>query len=277
MLPGGAAVSYVCFDSLEVAGCGSALRADMLLGNLLPSFDSFRSESSDYLASIDSSDDIIVPGESLEDKASPLAVSPAVSAAVAETEKLYGAKAAAVVADLAPSLIGASPAAIDAYIRACVTDGLDSAFYVMDAGVALQLHATWTQLMPRVQPFYAVKFGSVQPGLWQLAVSTGRRRRRTGSRRNDQLASSVVPACSRRTTASKAAALAALTEHASSSSGNASADECAVMDKAAEGQDAAEEGQLCRSTVFGPTCDGLDTILRDVWLPRLDLDDWLVS
>ncbi|CAI7875480.1 unnamed protein product [Closterium sp. NIES-54] len=46
--------------------------------------------------------------------------------------------------------------------------------------------------------------------------------------------------------------------------------------KAAEGQDAAEEGQLCRSTVFGPTCDGSDTILRDVWLPRLDLDDWLV-
>ncbi|CAI7782835.1 unnamed protein product [Closterium sp. NIES-54] len=171
MLPGGAAVSYVCFDSLEVAGCGSALRADMLLGNLLPSFDSFRSESSDYLASIDSSDDIIVPGESLEDKASPLAVSPAVSAAVAETEKLYGAKAAAVVADLAPSLIGASPAAIDAYIRACVTDGLDSAFYVMDAGVALQLHATWTQLMPRVQPFYAVKCNP-DPALLSLLAST---------------------------------------------------------------------------------------------------------
>ncbi|CAI7837419.1 unnamed protein product [Closterium sp. NIES-53] len=91
------------------------------------------------------------------------------------------------------------------------------------------------------------------------------------------LAIKVFGVRSRRTTASKAAALAALTEHASSSSGNASADECAVMDKAAEGQDAAEEGQLCRSTVFGPTCDGSDTILRDVWLPRLDLDDWLMG
>lgn len=33
---------------------------------------------------------------------------------------------------------------------------------------------------------------------------------------------------------------------------------------------------LYKSTVFGPTCDGLDTILRDVWLPKLDCGDWLV-
>ncbi|GAQ82170.1 ornithine decarboxylase [Klebsormidium nitens] len=30
------------------------------------------------------------------------------------------------------------------------------------------------------------------------------------------------------------------------------------------------------STVFGPTCDGLDTILRDYPLPRLQVGDWLV-
>ncbi|KAK9832371.1 hypothetical protein WJX74_007903 [Apatococcus lobatus] len=30
------------------------------------------------------------------------------------------------------------------------------------------------------------------------------------------------------------------------------------------------------STVFGPTCDGLDTILRGVFLPRLHVGDWLV-
>lgn len=30
------------------------------------------------------------------------------------------------------------------------------------------------------------------------------------------------------------------------------------------------------STVFGPTCDGLDTILRGVSLPRLHVGDWLV-
>lgn len=31
-----------------------------------------------------------------------------------------------------------------------------------------------------------------------------------------------------------------------------------------------------RSTVFGPTCDGLDTVLRDVLLPRLQNGDWLL-
>lgn len=30
------------------------------------------------------------------------------------------------------------------------------------------------------------------------------------------------------------------------------------------------------STVFGPTCDGLDTLLRDIWLPKLECGDWLV-
>ncbi|CAI5496438.1 unnamed protein product [Closterium sp. Naga37s-1] len=471
------------------------------------------------LASLDSPNDVTLQEgpTDLEEKTSTLAISAAVSAAVTETQELYGAAAAAVVADLAPSLVSAaSPAAIDAHIRARVTGGLDSAFYVMDAGVALQLHATWTQLLPRVHPFYAVKCNP-DPALLSLLASVGagfdvaskaememvaaacggslpdpsriiyanpcklpahirfaaasgvnmttfdsvtelQKLRRwnpsaqavlrvrvddPGARcpmgvkygaeaeecpellaaaqelgvevvgvafhvgsgakdarilgdaimlardifnvaeqlgmtplslldigggftydglQDDDYASagggaegaedggadgemSFLKACysvnvalakyfpeemgvrviaepgrffaeapftlatkvfgvrSRRTTASKAAALAALTEHASSSSGNASAGECAVMEywiddgiygsmncllydhavisarpvkMAAEGQDAAEEGQLCRSTVFGPTCDGLDTILRDVWLPRLDLDDWLV-
>eukprot|EP00850_Spirogloea_muscicola_P002742 SM000010S04380 [mRNA] locus=s10:1240998:1244014:+ [translate_table: standard] len=31
-----------------------------------------------------------------------------------------------------------------------------------------------------------------------------------------------------------------------------------------------------KSTIFGPTCDGLDTVLRDVWLPQLECGDWLV-
>lgn len=40
---------------------------------------------------------------------------------------------------------------------------------------------------------------------------------------------------------------------------------------------AADGGQkLMRSTVFGPTCDGLDVVLRDVWLPQLDNGDWLI-
>ena len=33
---------------------------------------------------------------------------------------------------------------------------------------------------------------------------------------------------------------------------------------------------LLPPTVFGPTCDGLDTVLRDYALPRLDVGDWLV-
>ncbi|GLJ21409.1 hypothetical protein SUGI_0394170 [Cryptomeria japonica] len=31
-----------------------------------------------------------------------------------------------------------------------------------------------------------------------------------------------------------------------------------------------------RSTVFGPTCDALDTVLTDHWLPELQVGDWLV-
>ena len=40
-------------------------------------------------------------------------------------------------------------------------------------------------------------------------------------------------------------------------------------------QRSAEE-QLYKSTVFGPTCDGLDTVLTDYSLPKLRNGDWLV-
>ena len=33
---------------------------------------------------------------------------------------------------------------------------------------------------------------------------------------------------------------------------------------------------LIPSTVFGPTCDGLDTVLREFPLPELTCEDWLV-
>lgn len=36
------------------------------------------------------------------------------------------------------------------------------------------------------------------------------------------------------------------------------------------------EGPLHPTTVFGPTCDGLDTVLRDVRLPELSVGDWLL-
>ena len=34
--------------------------------------------------------------------------------------------------------------------------------------------------------------------------------------------------------------------------------------------------ELFKSTVFGPTCDGLDTVLSDYSLPKLRNGDWLV-
>eukprot|EP00897_Mesotaenium_endlicherianum_P004078 jgi/Mesen1/3699/ME000202S02783 len=34
--------------------------------------------------------------------------------------------------------------------------------------------------------------------------------------------------------------------------------------------------KMLPSTIFGPTCDGLDTVLRDVCLPQLECGDWLV-
>lgn len=37
---------------------------------------------------------------------------------------------------------------------------------------------------------------------------------------------------------------------------------------------ASHEG--CESTIFGPTCDGLDTLMQNVWLPHLQVGDWLV-
>ena len=43
-----------------------------------------------------------------------------------------------------------------------------------------------------------------------------------------------------------------------------------------EGADQDESiGELRSSTVFGPTCDGLDTIVRDFPLPTLRVGDWL--
>jgi ornithine decarboxylase len=37
-----------------------------------------------------------------------------------------------------------------------------------------------------------------------------------------------------------------------------------------------EDGALFKTTLFGPTCDGLDTVARDVPLPRLRNGDWVL-
>ena len=38
----------------------------------------------------------------------------------------------------------------------------------------------------------------------------------------------------------------------------------------------AESAPLTRGSIFGPSCDGLDTVLTDYPLPRLESGDWLV-
>ena len=39
---------------------------------------------------------------------------------------------------------------------------------------------------------------------------------------------------------------------------------------------AGEDAALHPSTLFGPTCDGLDTVCRDVPMPRLRNGDWVL-
>lgn len=51
-------------------------------------------------------------------------------------------------------------------------------------------------------------------------------------------------------------------------------DHAEVAVRTLEGKPAGNE--LHKSTLFGPTCDGLDTVLRGVQLPRLDVGDWVV-
>ena len=42
------------------------------------------------------------------------------------------------------------------------------------------------------------------------------------------------------------------------------------------GQPALKRDAVLPSTVFGPSCDGLDVVLKDYPLPELEFGDWLV-
>ncbi|KAI5074903.1 hypothetical protein GOP47_0010864 [Adiantum capillus-veneris] len=42
------------------------------------------------------------------------------------------------------------------------------------------------------------------------------------------------------------------------------------------GKDFISSNDGCQSTIFGPTCDGLDTVVQNAWLPLMDCGDWLV-
>lgn len=43
-----------------------------------------------------------------------------------------------------------------------------------------------------------------------------------------------------------------------------------------QGAKPTKQGLLLPCTVFGPSCDGLDVVLKDYPLPELDFGDWLV-
>lgn len=68
---------------------------------------------------------------------------------------------------------------------------------------------------------------------------------------------------------------ATLSTRALAAAGPAELDEFKNESAVASEQPSAVE-QLYKSTVFGPTCDGLDTVLTDYSLPRLRNGDWLV-
>lgn len=34
--------------------------------------------------------------------------------------------------------------------------------------------------------------------------------------------------------------------------------------------------ELHRASVWGPTCDGIDCILKKCWLPEMDIGQWLI-
>jgi ornithine decarboxylase len=42
------------------------------------------------------------------------------------------------------------------------------------------------------------------------------------------------------------------------------------------GDPSGSAAKVAPSTVFGPTCDGLDTVVRDYPLPELQVGDWLL-
>ena len=55
---------------------------------------------------------------------------------------------------------------IDAHMRGLISrHRLEDTFYVMDLGAVQRLHAAWAEALPRVRPFYEVR--------WVLLGGTG--------------------------------------------------------------------------------------------------------
>lgn len=52
-------------------------------------------------------------------------------------------------------------------------------------------------------------------------------------------------------------------------------DHASVVPRALKCSFPSEHGDMYLSTIFGPTCDGLDTVLRDYPMPQLDIGDWI--
>ena len=64
--------------------------------------------------------------------------------------------------------------------------------------------------------------------------------------------------------------------NSSSGSSGGSSDLCmAVVPTSDSDTDTMSDEVLYISTLFGPTCDGMDIVLKDVTMPHLDVDDWI--
>lgn len=71
----------------------------------------------------------------------------------------------------AEALPSGDAANIEAHMRRLIAGhGLEDNFYVIDLGALARLHAGWSQLLPRVTPFYAVKCNPDQGVLATLAA-----------------------------------------------------------------------------------------------------------
>eukprot|EP00271_Cylindrocystis_brebissonii_P000221 TRINITY_DN1025_c0_g1_i1.p1 TRINITY_DN1025_c0_g1~~TRINITY_DN1025_c0_g1_i1.p1 ORF type:complete len:960 (+),score=154.59 TRINITY_DN1025_c0_g1_i1:653-3532(+) len=100
-------------------------------------------------------------------------VLPGVVTPVLDTLAHFGPIAAAAVHRLAPELVGHATADVDKFISSVIsaTDA-EEPFYVFDLGIVMRLWKMWSDAMPRVTPFYAVKCNP-DPALLTVLASLG--------------------------------------------------------------------------------------------------------
>ncbi|CAI0435458.1 unnamed protein product [Linum tenue] len=167
-------------------------------------------------------------------------------------------------------------------------------FYVLDLGTVVSLMETWSKSLPTVHPFYAVKavFDSASrlglPRMHTLDIGGGF----TSGPQFEAAASEIRAALD--DYFSGEPGLNVVSEPGRFFAESAFTLAAAVIGRrvrgerreywindglyvASNGLDPKCEGKpTFSSTVFGPTCDGLDTVFTGRQLPELGVNDWLV-